>query len=301
MTSGLPFPPVPRPARAWAVGRASDVYAWLTAQDAWRASCAQLAAHLPAGSQRRVVDLGCGPGVSTFELARARPDAAVVGLDVTVAMLSQARRRLPRAGLGPPQIQWVRGDVARLPFRSASFDAVTTHSLLYYVSNRTAVLAESLRVLRPGGRFIAMEPSARPAGLRQTWRVSRDVRFLVSIVSGGRSAGSRAASVWLPDAPRSMEPGLAAAARYTCSATRMAQPTVRRARFFLHRRALARVVTELVAPTNVAGGLLGRRGHAVRRCRADGVHRPWRALSVIQRSPDPAQHQQPILLLVGVL
>jgi SAM-dependent methyltransferase len=172
---------VRRTPSAGIVAVAVDVYAWLTAQAAWRASCARLAAHLPHGPGLRILDLGCGPGVSTFELARARPDASLVGLDLTMRMLEQARRRLPGAGLGWHQVHWLRADARRLPFQTASLDAVTTHSVLYFVTDRAAVLAESLRVLRPGGAFIAMEPSEQPASLRQVWRESRDVRFLISV------------------------------------------------------------------------------------------------------------------------
>ena len=96
-------------------------------------------------------------------------------------MLDQARQRLPGAGLGPHQIGWLRGDATRLPFPSASLDAVTTHSFLYFVPDRATVLAECLRVLRAGGRLIAMEPSARPTSLLQVWQVSHDPRFLLSI------------------------------------------------------------------------------------------------------------------------
>jgi ubiquinone/menaquinone biosynthesis C-methylase UbiE len=163
------------------VNTAADFYAWFTAQAAWRASCAQVASHLPDGSRLRVLDLGCGPGASTFELARARPNASIVGLDLTMHMLKQARRRLPRAGLGVRQLHWLWADAMRLPFQTASLDAVTTHSFLYFIPNRAAVLAECLRVLRSGGAFVAMEPSERPATLQQVWRVSRDVRFLISI------------------------------------------------------------------------------------------------------------------------
>ena len=77
----------------------------------------------------------------------------------------------------------MRGDAGRLPFASASLDAVTGHSLLYLLGEptRSRALPEMLRVLRPGGRVVLMEPSARPASLPQILRVSSDPRHVVSV------------------------------------------------------------------------------------------------------------------------
>ena len=52
-----------RPDTAWLFNLGADVYGWFTAQPVWRASCAELAAQVPAGAGVRVADLGCGPGV----------------------------------------------------------------------------------------------------------------------------------------------------------------------------------------------------------------------------------------------
>lgn len=165
----------------WVFEVGADVYGWLTAQGAWRACCAELVARLPPGERLRIVDLGCGPGVSTFELARLRPASAVVGVDIARRMLEEARRRERDSGLPPGQVRWVRADAGRLPFRSGSVDALTGHSFLYLVPDRDAALAECLRVLRPGGRLILMEPSDRPARVRELLRFSRNPRFLLSM------------------------------------------------------------------------------------------------------------------------
>jgi ubiquinone/menaquinone biosynthesis C-methylase UbiE len=123
-----------------------------------------------------VVDLGCGPGVSTFELARQLPTAHLVGIDIAPRMLSQARRRRRTE-----RIAWLQGDAARLPLAEASVDACTGHSFLYLVADRTAVLAEARRVLRPGGQLVLMEPSARGASASGVLHVSHDPRHLVSV------------------------------------------------------------------------------------------------------------------------
>ena len=166
---------------SWLFNLGAELYAWFTDQDAWRASCARLADWLPDGARPRVLDLGCGPGVSALELARLRPDARIVGLDIARRMLDEACRRRRAAGLAPGRVDFVRADAARLPIRSETLDAVTGHSFLYLVPDRRATLAEGRRVLRRGGRLILMEPGARPASLRGVLGLSRDPRHLVSV------------------------------------------------------------------------------------------------------------------------
>jgi ubiquinone/menaquinone biosynthesis C-methylase UbiE len=170
----------------WLFDLGADVYGWFTAQAIWRASCRALAAELPPGGEARirVADLGCGPGVSTFAIARARPGSLVVGLDLAPRMLGEARGRaaaLGRAQARRGRLAWVRGDVVRLPFATGSLDAVTGHSFLYLLPDRAAALAEMRRVLRGGGRLVLMEPSSRPATVRGVLRLGRDPRHLVAV------------------------------------------------------------------------------------------------------------------------
>jgi len=165
-------------ARLFNVG--AKVYSAMNAQSAWRASCAQLAVHLPQGHDLRALDLGCGPAFSTIALAQARPDLHLVGLDLAPRMLREGRRRLQAAGLG--RITLLHGDAARLPFRDTCLDAVTGHSFLYLVDRPHAVLSEARRVLRPGGRLVLMEPNDRQVALTSILSVSRDPRFLFSVL-----------------------------------------------------------------------------------------------------------------------
>lgn len=167
----------------WVFDLGAVMYDWFTANPVWQESCAQLAERLPAQAGAWVADLGCGPGVSAIAVAGRRPEARVIGLDRAPRMLYQAQRRLARASLCR-RIVLVQGDALRLPFASASLDAVTGHSFLYLLgstANRSVALAEMLRVLRPGGRVVLMEPNARPATIRGVLRQSRDPRHLVSV------------------------------------------------------------------------------------------------------------------------
>lgn len=108
------------------------------AEDAARA----IGALLPA-TARRVVDVGCGTGIVTGRL-RA-PGRRVFGADRSTGMLRLASARLPGAV--------VRSDAAALPLADASVDAVTMLWLLHLLDADTVgrVLAEAVRVLRPGG------------------------------------------------------------------------------------------------------------------------------------------------------
>jgi len=167
---------------SWLFNLGADIYGWFTAQAAWRASCATMASRLAGVSTNAcIADLGCGPGVSTFELARRLPTARLIGLDIAPRMLNEARRRRRRADLPSACLAWVRSDAARLAFGSASLDACTGHSFLYLVADRRAVLAEIRRVLKPGGTLVLMEPHERAATLAQALAVSRDPRHLLSV------------------------------------------------------------------------------------------------------------------------
>jgi demethylmenaquinone methyltransferase/2-methoxy-6-polyprenyl-1,4-benzoquinol methylase len=98
----------------------------------------------------RLLDLACGTG-DIAELA-AREGARVTGIDLTPAMLEVARRRL-----GRPGVALVAGDMMALPASTASVDAVTVGYGLRNVPSLEIALAEIARVLRPGGRLLALD------------------------------------------------------------------------------------------------------------------------------------------------
>src|SRR5687767_14529745 len=95
----------------WLFNLAAEIDGWFTAQRAWQASCARLADHLPPGPAPRVLDLGCGPGVSAIQLATRRPDAQIYGLDLAPRMLAEARRRITATSTPVPPIVLLLGDV----------------------------------------------------------------------------------------------------------------------------------------------------------------------------------------------
>ncbi|MGC8873526.1 MAG: methyltransferase domain-containing protein [Chloroflexia bacterium] len=121
----------------WFVHQAS----WTRATRAWLFRQAQLA------TASAVLEVGCGTGAVTWEVA-VMSRARIVGLDIDPEMLAFARQRLPR-------LSWVRGDACALPFADGSFDIVFCHYLLLWVRDPGRAVAEMARVVRPGGWVIA--------------------------------------------------------------------------------------------------------------------------------------------------
>jgi ubiquinone/menaquinone biosynthesis C-methylase UbiE len=96
----------------------------------------------------RVLDIGCGTGISTRQLA-ARPAAAVVGSDIDQGMLEEARK-LPQEN-----IEYVLAPAHQLPFSDNEFDTVAAFSAFHWFRDEESI-NEIKRVLRVGKRFIVV-------------------------------------------------------------------------------------------------------------------------------------------------
>ena len=93
-----------------------------------------------------LLDIACGTGNQQIANRGLAPDARFVGLDGSLGMLRQARRKMP-------DIAWVHGDSAALPFASGSFDFVSCQYAFHHFRDKAGMLREAFRVLRRGGRF----------------------------------------------------------------------------------------------------------------------------------------------------
>lgn len=96
-----------------------------------------------------LLDIGTGPGDFPGRLKASGHTGRAVGADLSCGMLEQARAKYPA-------VEFVEADAQNLPFESASFDRVSARHMLYHVPNLTQALAEAKRVLKPGGRFLAL-------------------------------------------------------------------------------------------------------------------------------------------------
>lgn len=106
----------------------------------------------PDGSGR-VLDLACGPGIVTVELAAAAQE--VVAFDLTPEMLAKARERCVRAGRG--NVVFKEGSATHLPFADNCFDAVVTRLALHHFQDPGAVLCEMRRVVKAGGMAVVAD------------------------------------------------------------------------------------------------------------------------------------------------
>ncbi len=111
---------------------------------------------LPGAGVLDALDLGCGTGFLSLELA-ARGHR-VTGVDFAPAMIARAAAKAAERGL---EVRFEPGDAEQLPFPAASFDLAISRHVLWTLPHPEAAIDEWLRVLRPGGRLVVVDGAVR--------------------------------------------------------------------------------------------------------------------------------------------
>jgi SAM-dependent methyltransferase len=141
-------------ATAWLYDRVRDAGAPLIGMPTFAAEVDDVAERLALVPGMAVLDVACGHGNFTVEIARrVGPEGVVVGLDISAAMLARAAARVARAGLD--HVLLVRGDALSLPLADGAFGGVNCSGGIHQMPDLERALAEMARVASPGARFAA--------------------------------------------------------------------------------------------------------------------------------------------------
>lgn len=100
---------------------------------------------------KRILDIGCGIGGPAFEMARTH-GADVHGIDLEAPLIERAQRAAIEHGL-ESRCTFQTVEAGPLPFADRSFDIVTSSGAFTQIADKSGILQESLRVLRPGGHL----------------------------------------------------------------------------------------------------------------------------------------------------
>lgn len=163
----------------------AKAYTWMSDHALWREALPDIARHLPpSAAGLRLLDVGCGAGVTLRNLYALRPELLGLGLDAAPGMLQLARK-------GQQPGHYLQGDAYHLPFSDNSFDAVLSQRVFYLLPDKPAFLRELLRVLRPGGRVLLLDPLAGPApwAAWREWRHGKAALDLFAWHMAGRALG----------------------------------------------------------------------------------------------------------------
>jgi len=156
---------------------------------AWHREVIRRANLPPAG---RLLDIGSGTGGIVCAALDRDPRLLAVAADFTYEMMAAGRSHQARR-----VILWCGADALALPFRDASFDAVTSGYLIRNVVDIRQAYEEQIRVLRPGGTVVCLDTSPPPAGLLLP--LTRGYLRFVIPLAGRLISGDRYAYRYLPE------------------------------------------------------------------------------------------------------
>ena len=140
-----------KPADQISKWNAADYAANSTVQQSW---ARELIAKLNLRGDEHILDVGCGDGKVTAELARAVPRGSVVGMDASAEMIGFAKRNFPKARM--PNLKFEIADAREIGDSNPAntFDLVFSNAALHWVDDHEAILRGATTVLKPGGRLL---------------------------------------------------------------------------------------------------------------------------------------------------
>lgn len=133
-----------------------------------------------------VLDLGSGGGIDVLLSAkRVGPSGFAYGLDMTDQMLDLARRNAADADV--PNVAFLKGDIAAIPLPDASVDVIISNCVINLAEDKTPVLREAFRVLKPSGRLAVSDiviHGGLPDGLVDSSAMRRDLSSWAGCIAG---------------------------------------------------------------------------------------------------------------------
>jgi demethylmenaquinone methyltransferase / 2-methoxy-6-polyprenyl-1,4-benzoquinol methylase len=166
----------------------------------WRKRLVRHAGFQPGGW---LLDLGAGTGDLAWSALQREPTLHVYAADFTIEMMLVGKSRFSTQP--GEKISWLGADATRLPFPEMQFDVVVSGFLLRNLGDLPRCLAEQFRILKQGGRIVALETSPPPRTLIRPlleFHMHRVIPWLGRLIAGQADAYS-----YLPDSTeRFLEP-----------------------------------------------------------------------------------------------
>lgn len=111
---------------------------------------------LPSIDGKSILDIGCGVGSITLDIAQRNLESRVYGIEILDSLIHQCKMNAKVQDV--PNVEFKTGDIYELPYDNESMDTVTCFFMLHHVDDISSGLQEIKRVLNKGGNLIAVDP-----------------------------------------------------------------------------------------------------------------------------------------------